>query len=378
MSALTDEQRELRSMVRALLEKQSPESAVRASMETPRGSDPRLWSSFAEVGLLGLAVPEAYGGGGAGWTEQGLVFEELGRSLACAPYLSTVGLAIPALLASGDDAAIDRWLPSLAAGDRTATLVLGEESGRCTTSGGALTGVVTERGWQVNGVAEHVLDGATADLLLVLAASGRGPVLLAVEAAGRDVRRTPVVTSDRTRRIADVRLLAAAARPVGDVGRGADIAAAALRYGRTALACEQVGGAARCLELAVDHARTRVQFGRPIGSFQAVKHECADMLVAVESARSAAWAAIRAAGSDELPLAAAIAAAVCAEAYQHCASALVQVAGGIGYTWEHPAHLHVKRSRGSAVLLGTPRQHRRLVADLAAIPAARVPEGSSR
>ncbi|SHN16295.1 acyl-CoA dehydrogenase family protein [Cryptosporangium aurantiacum] len=376
MSGLTAEQQELRSMIRALLEKQSPESAVRATMDTDRGYDPALWTSFAELGLLSLAVPETFGGGGAGWTEQGLVFEELGRSLACAPYLSTVGLAITALLESGDDRAIERWLPSLAAGDRTAALVLGERSGHWSTTGEALTATATDGGWQVTGVAEHVLDGATADLLLVLAVADPGPTLFAVEAAGQDVRRTPVTTSDRTRRIAHVRLLDAAARPIGAIGGGADIVAAALRYGQVALACEQVGGAARCLELAVDYAKTRVQFGRPIGSFQAVKHKCADMLVAVESARSASWVAIRAAGSEDLPLAAAVAAAVCAEAYEHCASVLVQVSGGIGYTWEHPAHLHVKRSRGSAVLLGAPHQHRRLVAELASIPAAHVREGS--
>jgi alkylation response protein AidB-like acyl-CoA dehydrogenase len=368
MSELTDEQRELRAVLRGLLEKESPEAAVRAAMATETGVDRELWARLAEIGLLGLAVPEGQGGAGAGWVEQGLVFSELGRALACVPYLSTVGLAVPALLAGGAGPVADRWLPGLITGERFATVALPEDA--------ALTSAAVTDGWRLTGVAEHVLDGATADLLLVLAGTDRGPTLFAVDAMAAGVRRTAVTTSDRTRRVAHLRLRDAPGTAVGAVGAGVTLVAHAVAHARVALACEQVGGAGRVLELAVEHALTRVQFGRPIGSFQAVKHRCADLLVAVETARSAAWAAVRAAGTDELPLLASLAAAVCADAYTQCASAFVQLSGGIGYTWEHPAHLHVKRSRGAAVLFGTPYEHRRLVADLVPIPAAQGQEGS--
>ncbi|SHN18755.1 acyl-CoA dehydrogenase family protein [Cryptosporangium aurantiacum] len=371
MSGLTAEQRELRTVVRGLLEKESPEATVRAVMATDTGFDPELLAGLAGMGLPGLAVPEEQGGAGAGWVEQGVVFEELGRALACVPYLSTVGLAIPALLAAGDRSAIDRWLPGLASGERTATVALPEQAARWTTGGEALTATGAGPEWEVTGVAAHVLDGATAHLLLVVAVTDGGPTLFAVDPAHPGVQRTATTTSDHTRRFAHLEFRGAPAVPVGTVGAAGGVVGLALAHGRVALACEQVGGAARVLELAVEHARTRVQFARPIGSFQAVKHRCADMLVAVETARSAAWAAVRAVGTEELHLVSAVAAAVCADAYTTCASGFVQIAGGLGYTWEHSAHLYVKRSRGSAVLFGTPHQHRRLVADLASIREGR-------
>jgi acyl-CoA dehydrogenase len=377
-AALTEEQRELRAVVRALFEKESPEPAVRATMETAAGYEPGLWTTMArELGLQGLAIPERYGGSGAGWVEQGLVFEEMGRALVCAPYLSTVGLAVPALLASGDAAAAERWLPGIAEGRVVATAAL---TGTMRRGDGdvPLTATRDGAGWRLTGTEPHVLDGGVADLLLVLARADGGAGLFAVEAAADGMRVTAPRTSDRTRRIARVELSGTPVELVGRDGGGWDVARQVLPRAAAALACEQVGGAARALELAVDYARTRMQFGRPIGSFQAVKHRCADMLVAVETARSAAWAAVRATDRDarDLPLVASLARAVCSDAYVRCASDCVQVHGGIGFTWEHPAHLHVKRSRGSAVLLGTAHEYRRLIGELAPVLGPRREEGA--
>jgi acyl-CoA dehydrogenase len=370
-AGVTAEQRELRNAVRAFVEKESPEAVVRATMESDRGHDPALWLHMAEgIGLQGLAIPEEYGGAGAGYVEQGVVFEELGRALVCAPYLATVGLAVPTLLASGDTDAAARWLPEIAAGRLVATAALtGERRGadytrvRATRSG---------RGWQLSGIEPHVLDAGEAGLLLVVARTDSGTGLFAVELPALGVEIVAPRTSDLTRRVARVTLAGAPAVAVGAPDAGPAIVADAVPRAAALLACEQVGGAARSLELAVEHARTRVQFGRPIGSFQAVKHRCADMLVAVEGARSVAWKAVQAADADapDLTLVAHIARAVCTDAYVRCASDTVQVHGGIGYTWEHPAHLHVKRSRGAAALFGTSQEHRTLVGELAPVLGA--------
>jgi alkylation response protein AidB-like acyl-CoA dehydrogenase len=345
---MTAELRELQAVVRAFLEKESPEATVRATMATEQGWDRALWSAMAEsIGLQGLAIPEQYGGSGAGWAEQGVVLEEMGRALVCAPYLATVGLAVPALLAADDHAAAERWLPGIAAGEIVATAVLTGDP-------------PAEADGRLTGVSPHVLDGAAADLLLVLARTRDGIGLFGVERGAAGLEVAGPRTSDLTRRIARVTFRDTPATPIGASDAGPSIAEAVLPRVAALLACEQVGGAARALQLAVDYACTRIQFGRPIGSFQAVKHRCADMLVAVESARSAAWKAVRSVDADspDLLLVARIARAVCSDAYVRCASDCVQVHGGIGYTWEHPAHLHVKRSRGSAVLFGTAQENR--------------------
>ncbi|MCW2904855.1 MAG: acyl-CoA dehydrogenase protein [Streptosporangiaceae bacterium] len=378
-AALSAEQQELRAVVRALLQKESPEPVVRATMESAEGYDRALWTMMAtELGLQGLAIPEEYGGAGAGWVEQGLVLEEMGRALLCAPYLSTVGLAVPALLASGDALAAERWLPAIADGRLVATAALTGVLRR-TDVDLPITAARDGSGWRLTGTEPHVLDGAAADLLLVLARTDGGASVFAVEAAADGMRLTTPRTSDLTRRIARVELSQTPAQLVGQEDAGWDIARQVLPRAVAVLACEQVGGAARALELAVDYSKTRIQFGRAIGSFQAVKHRCADMLVAVETARSAAWAVVRAADRDapDLSLVASLARAVCSDAYVRCASDCVQVHGGIGYTWEHPAHLHVKRSRGSAVLLGTAHEHRTLVAELAPVLGTRREEGAS-
>ncbi|MFD2421875.1 acyl-CoA dehydrogenase family protein [Amycolatopsis pigmentata] len=349
----TTEQKELREVVRSMLDDLATESAVRKQMAADT-FDHALWNVMAtDIGLQGLAIPERYGGAGAGWVEQGLVFEELGQRLACVPYLSTVGLATAALLAA-DEPARERWLPEIAGGSVTATVAVpGKPVSGWYFGDLGVSAVRSGPVWRLTGDAPYVLDGDTADLVLVAARSADGIGVYAVEG----VMAAPVGTSDQTRRIASLTFTGTPATRIG----GAEVAAAAHRAGITMLACEQAGGAAFCLDQAVQYARVRRQFGRPIGSFQAVQHHCADMLIAVETARSAAWRAVRGLDSDEPAdrVATLAAGAACGEAYAFCASMNVQIHGGIGYTWEHFAQMHVKRSRGSLVLLGSPAQHRR-------------------
>jgi alkylation response protein AidB-like acyl-CoA dehydrogenase len=375
--AFSPEQHELRAMVRKFLLDRSPESEVRRLMETELGYDEGVWALLSEnLGLPGLLVPERFGGAGSGFVELQIVCEEMGRAVLCAPYLSSAVLATSVLLEVDDEAANQRYLPGLAAGTMRATLAItdsiGEASGE---AGGEASG-----GWAVDRVGTlavadgdryrltgeklYVLDGASADLLLVVARTETGPGLFAVEADADGLRRTPMTTLDATRKQARIELANTPSVLIGADGQAAGPIAAALALTAAALAAEQAGGARRTLEMAVDYARVREQFGRPIGSYQAIKHKCADMLLEVESSVSVAYAAGWAVdtGSDEVAVLASMAKAYCSEAYYHCAAENIQVHGGIGFTWEHPAHLYFKRARSSQALLGSPRYHRELLA----------------
>ena len=362
----TEEQQQLRTTLRRFLADKAPSAAVRRAMDSDEGYDPRLWRQMADqLGLHGLALPEEYGGFGGGPVELGIVLEELGRVLLPSPYFATVALAGQALAASNDEAAKARWLPAIADGSTTATLALAEECGSwrpedIETSAGHGT---------VSGTKMFVVDGHTADLILVVARTDTGPALFAVDGDAPGVTRTRLETLDPTRRLARVDLEAAPARRVGPDGDASAYLRTVLDLVAVALAAEQVGGAQACLDAAVAYAKVRVQFGRPIGSFQAIKHKCADLLVQVEGARSAAYhaAAVAAEGSSELPVSAALAAACCADAFTHAAKENIQIHGGIGYTWEHDAHLYLKRAKSSEQLFGGPATHRARLADLVGI-----------
>ena len=353
---------DLRASVRGFLESAVPEAEVRRIADSSSGFDATLWGRLAgELGLTGLVVPEEFGGSGAGFAELGVVLEETGRALLPAPFLSTVVLGSQALLLSGDAAAQAAYLPGIADGGlRVAVAGLVSPSSRA---------VAGPRGWLLEGIEDGVPDGATAELLLVFAAAEDGPALFAVEASAGGLSRAPLRTLDLTRRQARVELHATPAVLVGSMGDGGRIASALLDRALAALAAEQVGGAQRVLETAVDYARTRFQFGRAIGSFQAVKHRCADMLIDVERMRVAAAAALAAvdAASPDLPVAARVAASFCGDAYFAAAASNIQVHGGIGFTWEHPAHLYYRRAKSGQLLFGTPSEHRealmRLVVD---------------
>jgi alkylation response protein AidB-like acyl-CoA dehydrogenase len=362
--AFTEEQEELRRSVRRFLDDTSPMGEVRRLMDTDEGWDRAVWRAMAEqVGILGIHVPEAFGGAGLGHVELGVVLEELGRTLACVPYFSTVGLAANALLASGDERAQASLLPRLASGEATGTLAVLEPSGSWDLERLDARARRAGDGWAVDGTKAYVVDGHTADVLLVAAQMPGGLGVFAVEGGAAGVERVPVPQLDQTRKLARVELAAAPATLVGEEGGAASWLPRALDLAGAALAMEQVGGARRCLDMTVAYAKARHQFGRPIGAFQAIKHRCADMLLRVESARAAAYYAAWAAAEDavELPAVASLARAYCSEAYSWVAGETIQVHGGIGFTWEHDAHLYFKRAKASELLLGDPAHHRELL-----------------
>jgi len=363
--AFTDEQDELRKTVRAFLESKSPETAVREQMETERGFDPAVWNQMGEqMGLMGLHIPEEFGGMGFGYVELGVVLEEMGRALLCAPYFSTVVLAANALLQSGDDAAKAKYLPGIASGATIATLAVAEKAGTWEESGVSLAATNAGGSWTLNGEKLYVTDGHTADLVLVVARTAKGLALFAVDGSAKGLTRRALATMDQTRKQAALEFSNVTAELIGADGDGARILSTVLDLVAVGLAAEQVGGAQKVLDMAVEYAKVRVQFGRPIGSFQAIKHKCADMLLEVESAKSAAYYAMWCASemNDELPQVASLAKAYCSEAYFHATAENIQIHGGIGFTWEHPAHLYFKRAKSSELMFGDPTHHRELLA----------------
>ncbi|MFJ9629401.1 acyl-CoA dehydrogenase family protein [Streptomyces sp. NPDC101175] len=371
----TEEQEELRSTLRRFLAEKAPSAAVRAAMDSAEGHDPGLWRRMADqLGLHGIALPERYGGSGGGPVELGIVLEETGRVLLPSPYFATVALAGQALTASVDETAKERWLPAIAAGTLRATLALAEERGSW-----RLEDIETfaENG-TLRGTKMFVVDGHTADLILVVARTGEGLGLFAVDGDAPGVTRSRLETLDPTRRLARLDLDGAPARRIGPAEDASPYLRTVLDLVAVALAAEQVGGAQACLDAAVAYAKQRVQFGRPIGSFQAVKHKCADLLVDVEGARSAAYHASAVAAAEppptgaepvsaELPVSAALAAVCAGQAFTRAAKENIQIHGGIGYTWEHDAHLYLKRAKASEQLFGAPAAHRSRLADLVGI-----------
>jgi alkylation response protein AidB-like acyl-CoA dehydrogenase len=363
--AFSEEQEELRNVVRQFLEAKSPESAVREQMETERGFDPDVWKQMAEqLGLQSLTIPEEYGGQGFGYVELIVVLEEMGKTLVCAPYFSTVVLAANTLLQAGDEAAKKEYLPGIASGETVATLAFTEPSGKWDESGIEATATGSGDTRKLSGTKMFVLDGHTADLIIVAARTPKGVSLFAVNGDAAGLTRTPLATMDQTRKQAKLELDGVEGRLIGEEGKGWDVLSTVLDLAAVALAAEQVGGAQRCLDMSVEYAKVRVQFGRPIGSFQAIKHKCADMLLEVESAKSAAYYAGWCASemNDELPAVASLAKAYCSDAYFHAAAENIQIHGGIGFTWEHPAHLYFKRAKSSELLFGDPTYHRELLA----------------
>ena len=363
--AFTEEQEELRKTVRQFLEAKSPETAVREQMETEAGYDAAVWSQMGEqMGLQGLVVPEEFGGSGYSYVELGIVLEEMGRALLCAPFFSTVVLAANTLIHSGDDAAKAAHLPGIASGETIATLAYTEPSGKWDESGITMQATASGDGYTLSGTKMFVLDGHTANLIIVAARTDKGVSLFAVDGGAAGLTRTALSTMDQTRKQAKLEFSNTPATLIGADGEGWSVLSRVLDLAAVGLAAEQVGGAQKVLEMAVDYAKVRVQFGRPIGSFQAIKHKCADMLLEVESAKSAAYYGMWCAAelNDELPSVASMAKAYCREAYFHATAENIQIHGGIGFTWEHPAHLYFKRAKSSELLFGDPTYHRELLA----------------
>jgi alkylation response protein AidB-like acyl-CoA dehydrogenase len=363
-SVFGEERQELRRVVRRFFAEKSGEAEVRRLMETAEGYDKAVWEQLAQqLGLTGLVVPEDYGGSGFSQIEAAIVLEEMGRALLCAPFLASVVLAANLLLAVGDERAKRDLLPGISGGSTIATVALAENS-RPWDEDGVRTGARQDGGsWRLDGEKIFVLDGGIADVLLVVARAASGVSLFEVRAGAGGMTVSPMRTTDRTRKLSHVQFSDTPARLVGTEGAGWAPVERMLDLVSIALAAEDVGGALRLVELSADYARTREQFGRTIGSFQAIKQKLADMLLSVELAKAAVYRAATIADDETtLPAEASMAMALCSDSYVQIAYDTIQVHGGIGFTWEHPAQLYFRRARSNALLFGTPDHHRELVA----------------
>jgi alkylation response protein AidB-like acyl-CoA dehydrogenase len=363
---VTTEQDELRASVQRFLADRAPVTRVRELMETPDGIDRAVWEQAgSQLGLQGLAIPEEYGGAGFTFAEQAIVLEELGAALYSGPYLASAVLAAQALLASPDESARRDLLPGIASGEVIATLAFTEDGGSWDPGAIRLAAALGDGGgWRLDGHKSFVLDGGSAGLILTVAVADGGLSLFAVDADAAGLTVSVLPTLDQTRKLARLSFEGVPGRLIGSVGDGAAVLDRVLDVAAIALAAEQLGGAQRALDMAVEYAKVRHQFGRPIGSFQGLKHRMADLLLEVESLRSAVnyAAAAVAEGAAEVPVVAALVKAYASETYFHVAAENIQIHGGIGFTWEHDAHLYFKRAKSSELLFGDATYHRERLA----------------
>jgi alkylation response protein AidB-like acyl-CoA dehydrogenase len=368
--ALSDEQEMLRASAREVLARHCPSSYIRRVMGSDDAWDPDMWRRLAGLGWTGLGIPEEYGGAGT-FLDLAVVMEEAGRALLPGPLFATMGLAVPVLLEAGSEAQKRQTLSRIAAGEARATVAQTEAEGRWDAAGVRLGAVRSGAGWRLDGVKRFVPDAAQASHTVVVARTGTDEeaaiTLFLVSGRPAGMTVTALQTMDATRRWYDVRLEGVelpAGAVLGTVGGGWSRLRRALDWSSAALCAEMVGGAQRVLDSSVEYAKARRQFGKPIGAYQAVSHRLADTLVETESARSltyyAAWAV--AADAADRGLASSLAKAYASDAYTRAAATSVQVHGGIGFTWEHDAHLHLKRAKAAEVTLGGPTFHRELVA----------------
>jgi alkylation response protein AidB-like acyl-CoA dehydrogenase len=379
--AHSEEQQLIRDNARALLSERAASAQLRAALAAPGGYDAQLWRTMGELGWTGLAVPQIYGGAGLGWVELCILMEEQGRRLPASPFFATCALAAPLIAASGSEAQRQALLPRIAAGKVRIGCALSGSDGRPPCDGARV--VLEGRGddFSLSGVSDFVIHGDSADLLLVVARAsgsrgGDGISVAVIPAASTGVSIHPHLMLDLTRPMSRLELdgvTVGREQLLGEAGAAGGAVEEALDLARIALASEALGGAEQVLEMTTAYSKERVQFGRPIGSFQAIKHRLADMMIEVEAAKSAAWYAACVADErrTELAEAAAIAKSYCCDAYFDCAANAIQLHGGIGFTWEHDAHLYFKRARATATLLGSPAwQRERLVRRFASGEAA--------
>jgi alkylation response protein AidB-like acyl-CoA dehydrogenase len=352
----SDEQKQLRDEARKFLAEKCPPKAVRTILDGNAPYDRELWKGLAGMGFLGVAIPEAYGGAGAGHLELCVIAEEMGRALAPVPFSSTVYLAAEALLIAGSEAQKQKWLPLIAGGSAIGTLALFEGKGNPSPEGIKLSA----SGNNLSGVKKPVPDGAIADFVIVAArtgSSGRDSdiSLFLVDMKAGGVEAKALTNVDPSRGQAELTFRNCKAEPLGPVNEGWSLVSQVLDRAAVLIAFEQVGGADRALEMGRDYALNRIAFGRPIGSFQAVKHMLADMYVSATLARSncyyGAWALST--NASELPEAAAAARISATQAFQHCAKNNIQVHGGMGFTWEFDCHMYYRRSNAMALALGS-------------------------
>ena len=369
-----DEQELLRSTARKFFENECGSDTVRRLMETPEGISPDLWTKLAEQGWLGLVYPEAYDGMGLGLVDLVVLMEEMGRAVVPGPYFSAVLLGGLAILEAGGEAQKKEWLPKIAAGDRRVALAWMEPSAQLGPAGVTLSAVEKGGRYTLSGTKLFVHDAHTADALVVAArtrpgAGADGVSLFLLPKGTRGLEVTLLPTMDQTRKLCEVSLAdvsVGAAALLGAAGAGWAPLARVLDRATVALCAEMCGGAQKVLDMTVEYAKIRQAFGRPIGSYQGVKHRAADMLVDVENSKSityyAAWALDE--GAAEAPLAVSMAKAYVSDAYRRVAAAGIQLHGGIGFTWEHDLHLYFKRAKGSEFTFGDATHHRERVAQL--------------
>jgi alkylation response protein AidB-like acyl-CoA dehydrogenase len=367
-----EEQELLRSTARKFFENECPSTVVRSLMETPEGMTPALWTKLAEQGWLGLVYPDAYDGLGLGLVDLVVLMEEMGRAVVPGPYFSSVLLGGLALLEAGSDAQKKEWLPRMASGEKRVTLAWMEPSAALGAEGVTLSAVAKGASVTLSGTKLFVPDAHTADAIVVAARTGTGTAedgialfLVPKGARGLEVRLLP--TMDQTRKLCEVTLKDVTVGGEARLGAaGGRALARVLDRATVGLCAEMCGGAQRVLDMTVEYAKIRQAFGRPIGSYQGVKHRAADMLVDVENSKSityyAAWALDE--GVPEGPLAVSMAKAYVSDAYRRIAGAGIQLHGGIGFTWEHDLHLYFKRAKGSEFTFGDATYHRERVAQL--------------
>jgi alkylation response protein AidB-like acyl-CoA dehydrogenase len=362
--SFSSEQEEFRSNLRRLLADRSPINEVRRLMETEQGYERDGWHAIdTALGLTAIRIPEAYGGYGLGFGDQGIVLEEMGRALLCAPYFATAVLAAGAIINAGTEAEKQMLLPGIAAGETIATLAWVEDNGRWEAEGTALTATAEDGEIVLNGHKSYVVDGHTADLIVVLARAPQGLSLFTVDGNAAGLTRCALKSIDQTRKLARLEFDKVTARPLGAAGGAAAPFARTMIEAAVCLANEMVGGADRLREDALAYAMMRMQFGKPIASFQSMKHKQADMLLEVELAKSAAYYAASSLDDGDADVAASahLAKALASDAYMQTAIHAVQIHGGIGFTWDNDTHLWFKRAKSSEVLLGDASYHRELM-----------------
>jgi alkylation response protein AidB-like acyl-CoA dehydrogenase len=365
--ALTEEQEMLRQTTRQFLADRVPPTVVREMADSKTGFDSALWQSGAELGWHSLAVPEEYGGAGYTFAELSVVLEEMGRSLFPGPFISTVVMAANAILLAGSESQKKELLPGIAMGESVMTMALFEGPRGAGVDDISMVANRDGDAWVLDGAKQHVLFGHVAGTIITAALTPGGLSFFLVPADAGGLVAEHIETLDPTRKQATltfsgVRLADDAM--LGEEGSAGPVLEQVLRMASIALALEQVGGAQWCLETSVEHAQTRFQFGRAIGSFQAIKHRLADMMVSTEHAKSAAYHAARVVDdADEVLVAAPLAKSVASETYVTAASDTIQILGGTGFTWEHDTHLYFKRAKSTALMFGGVRHQRRLLAD---------------
>jgi alkylation response protein AidB-like acyl-CoA dehydrogenase len=367
----SEEQDMLRESARDFLEKESPMTYVREMMENDTGYSEEQWKKMAELGWLGLVLPEQYGGSGLNMVDLVVVLEEMGKVVMPGPFFATVIFGGLALDLGGSDAQKGEYLPKIAAGTCRATLAHLEETARWDAEGIGLPARKSGTGYSLSGTKLFVHDAHNAQLLIVPARTGgkgkEGITLFLVDAKAKGVRTSLLKTMDQTRKLCEVdfdNVGVGEDAVLGQVGAGWTLLDRIVDRAKVALCAEMCGGAQRVLDMSVEYAKVREQFGKPIGSFQAIQHKCANMMVQTESAKSATYYAAWAVANDvaEAHLAACMAKAYCSDAYRYVSGEGIQIHGGIGFTWEHDMHLYFKRAKGSEVTFGDATWNRELVA----------------